>query len=355
MSKVSIVVPIYNAEKYLDKCIKSILKQTFKDVELILVNDGSTDESLNICKKYQNSDPRILLIDKENEGCTFARRSGIEASNSPFITFVDADDWIEKNAIKTLYEEITEYNLDIVVCNMYRVLGSGKLFKKKNRSYYFGKDKIYNKDEIKKELVVAYFHGHPFPANLWGKLYKRDLLLNSGNYLENIRFLGEDLFYNMEMLLKTNRLKVIDIPLYYYRYGGFTSNYMPFLFSDAVNGYSIQKNVIDIHYEYTKQTEYNAISIMLLNTLKTTIFNLFNSKLTEMEKREKIREFISDKSIIECASNNGSIKYFDSEFLESIKIKNIDYLYGIGEEWRRSKKRRFKNVIFDGLTKINLF
>ncbi|MEC2056050.1 glycosyltransferase family 2 protein [Peribacillus psychrosaccharolyticus] len=172
MSRVSIVVPIYNAEKYLDNCIKSILKQTFEDLELILVNDGSSDDRLSICEKYRNSDSRIHLINKNNEGSIVARRKGIEASKSPYITFVDAEDWINKDAIKILYKEKTDHNLDIAVCNSYRVLGSGKLIKKKNTSWYFDKDKFYSRNEIKKELAVAYFHGHPFPANLGGKFIK---------------------------------------------------------------------------------------------------------------------------------------------------------------------------------------
>ncbi|MEH6892584.1 glycosyltransferase family 2 protein [Bacillus sp. JJ864] len=243
MSKVSIVVPIYNAGEKLHKCIKSILNQSFEDFELILVNDGSTDNSLTICKKYQQQDNRITVINKKNEGSISTRRKGVEASKSKYVMFVDADDWITTKAIETL-----KNNVDITICNMYRVIGNSTLIKKKVKSWYFNESKIYDEEEIKKDLVIAYFHGHPFPSSLCAKLYKRELLASSGNYLRRIRFLGDDLFYNLEMLLKVNRVKGIDKSFYYYRQGGFTSKYQPFLFEDMINGYLIQEEVIDEHY-----------------------------------------------------------------------------------------------------------
>ncbi len=136
MPKVSIVVPIYNAGNRLNKCLKSILNQTFKDFELILVNDGSTDNSLSICEKYKYKDERIRVIDKQNEGSIKTRNRGVEESNSPYIAFVDADDWIDKCMIETLYNETILSDTDITVCNMYKVLGRFLKIKKKNNSAY---------------------------------------------------------------------------------------------------------------------------------------------------------------------------------------------------------------------------
>ncbi len=136
--------------------------------------------------------------------------------------FVDADDWINKNTIEILYKESIDSNVDITVCNTYKVVGNGTLIKKKNQSTYFNDNKVFNKKEIKNELIVAYFHGHPFPPSLCAKLYKKELLQNSGKYLERIIFFGEDLFYNLEMFIKANRVKVTNESLYYYRIGGWT-------------------------------------------------------------------------------------------------------------------------------------
>lgn len=350
MSQLSIIVPIYNAEKKLDKCIKSIIKQTFKDYELILVNDGSSDNSLNICRKYEKQDSRIIVIDKKNEGSIATRRKGIEASNSNYIMFVDADDWIDKKMVEELYYQSMESNADVTVCNMYKVLGDSMLIKKKNKSRYFSGNKTYDKNEIKRDIVVAYFWGHPFPPSLCAKLYKKELIENSGKYLDRIYFLGEDLFYNLEMFIKANRVKIIDKPLYYYRHGGLTSKYMPHLFNDMVNGYQIQKEVIDEFYIDTKPIEYNGISIMLLNTFKTCLYNLFSSNLNASEIMQQIQLYVSNDNVIECINNEGSLKYFSEEYLNAIKNKNIKYLYELGEQLYRKKK--MKNFFINFMSKI---
>ncbi|WP_338789120.1 glycosyltransferase family 2 protein [Metabacillus sp. FJAT-53654] len=352
MSKVSVVVPIYNAEKYLEKCIKSILNQTFKDFELILVNDGSIDNSLDICNKYEKQDKRIIVIDKKNEGSIVTRRKGIEAATSKFIMFVDADDWINIQMIQKMYKEIVNHNVDIVVCNMYRVLGKGALIKDKNESWYFKEDKVYEKEEIKKDIATAYLHGHPFPPSLCGKLYKKEVLLSSGKYLNTIQFLGDDLFYNLDMLLKINSLKIIIDPLYYYRLGGFTSKYMPYFFPDVVNGYMIQKEVIENYYSETRKREYNGISIMLLNMLRSSMYNLFNSNLNNIIIKETISEYLTNECIIECLSNEGVIKYFTKEYLEAIENKDVEYFYNIGYTW--SKKRKPKKILMNAISKIGI-
>jgi glycosyltransferase involved in cell wall biosynthesis len=331
LSKVSVVVPIYNAGKTLDKCITSIRKQTLGDIEIVLVNDGSTDNSLDICNKYSKKDKRIVLINKKNEGCIVSRRKGVKASSSEYVMFVDADDWIDKNTVEILYYEAVQNHLDITVCNMYKVIGNKSFVKQKNDSVYFKEDKIYTREEIKDKLVVAYLHGHPFPANLFAKLYKRNLLISSGKYLERIYFLGEDLYYNLEMLLKANKVKVIDKPLYYYRAGGNTSKYMSYMFDDMVNGYKIQKEVIEEYYRDSKQSRYNGISVMLLNTFKTCLINLFYSRLDKEEIKNKINEFIKNDSIQESLSNEGCKRYFEKDYLDAIAYRNIEFLYKLGE------------------------
>lgn len=340
MSKVSVVVPVYNAGNKLDQCIKSVLNQTFKDFELILVNDGSTDNSLNKCRKYQKKDQRIIVIDKPNEGSIATRRKGVESSNSQYTMFVDADDWADQKMIETLYEESTKSCADITVCNMHKVLGKSGFFKQKNKSAYFSEEKVYNKEDIKKVLVTAYFHGHSFPSSLCAKLYKNDLLLNSGKYLGKIKFLGEDLFYNLEMFLKADKVKVFDKALYYYRSGGLTSKHMPHLFDDAVNGYQIQKEVVDKYFQDTKQHQCNGISITLLNTFKTCLYNLFNSDFNEWEIEDLIRGYVLNESIVESIDNKGAIKYFSPDYLEAIRGKDIEFLFKLGKKIYKRRKAR---------------
>ncbi|MGD6815528.1 glycosyltransferase family 2 protein [Metabacillus sp. 84] len=348
MSKVSVVVPIYNAGEKLHKCIKSIINQSFKELELVLVNDGSTDNSLEICQKYTENDKRIILIDKKNEGHSATRKKGIEASSGPYIMFVDADDWISSKMIEVLYNELMDCKAEIIVCNMYRVYG---FIKQLNKSVYFEREKTYYHEEVKM-LATAYFHGHPFPSSLWGKLYKRELLVNSGNYLDRIRFLGEDLFYNLEMLLKTNKVKVINKPFYYYRYGGGSHKFMPYFFEDVINGYEIQKEIINKYYTQTRQNEINGISIVLLNMFRSGLLNLFMGKFSESEIKEKILNNVVKESIIECLDNEGVIRCLSPDYLNAIRNKDIQYLYLLGE--KTYKRRKPKQVLTKIVSNFNL-
>lgn len=116
---ISIIVPIYNVEKYLDKCLGSIVNQTYKNIEIILVNNGSTDNSLNIAEKWKYRDNRIKVFSIDNKGVSYARNYGIKVSNGNYIAFIDSDDWIDRDMYETLIEGIIRYNADIAQCSYY--------------------------------------------------------------------------------------------------------------------------------------------------------------------------------------------------------------------------------------------
>lgn len=116
---ISVIIPIYNMEKYLDRCINSITEQSYKNIEILLINDGSTDNSLKICKKFQKEDERIKFFSMNHQGVSIARNLGIEKAKGKYIMFIDSDDWIEKDTIKTLYENIK--NNDMSICSYHRV------------------------------------------------------------------------------------------------------------------------------------------------------------------------------------------------------------------------------------------
>ena len=116
---VSIVVPIYNAEKYLEKCLNSIINQSLKNIEIILIDDGSKDGSAEICQKFLKLDSRIRYYHKENEGLAAARQDGMDRACGEYVGFVDSDDWLELNMYERMYQEATEHNADVVFCNCY--------------------------------------------------------------------------------------------------------------------------------------------------------------------------------------------------------------------------------------------
>ena len=206
MSKISIIVPVYNAEKYLRKCIESILNQTFKDFELILVDDGSTDSSGKICDEYALKDSRIKVIHKENGGLSSARNAGLDVAKGEYIGFVDSDDWIEMDMYGELYRLIKENNTDISVCGINNI----KDIKYKNENL---KEKIQiikkEGEEFKKNRYGEYYLG----VSVWNKLYRKEVI-------EDIRFLKdriyEDLPFGIEVFAKIKSYVYTSKKLYNY-------------------------------------------------------------------------------------------------------------------------------------------
>lgn len=233
MPKISIIVPIYNAEIYLEKCIQSILNQTFKDFELILVNDGSKDNSLKICEFYSNVDSRVKIINKINGGLSSARNEGLKVSKGEYIGFVDSDDYIHPQMYEILYNSIIRKNGDIAICDYEKVYPEEPLRKmefynenSKNIQKYSNVaalDQFYNKYGVKFT-----------PA--WNKLYKRFLFEN--NKFEVGRY-HEDEFIMHKLLYNSATIIYIPIKLYFYFQSQNSIMRKPFNISrlDAVDAY----------------------------------------------------------------------------------------------------------------------
>ena len=204
----SIVVPVYNVEKYLANCIESIIKQTYKTFELILVNDGSTDSSLNICEEYLRKDDRIKIINKENGGLSSARNAGIDIAKGTYIGFVDSDDWIDNNMFYIFMDIATNNKADIAQCEYKRVVDTtNEIFINNdcNVKVFSSTEALNNQynNELGVSTVVA-----------WSKIYKKELF-------DDLRFpLGkyhEDEFTTYKLLYKANRIVYTSNQLYYYR------------------------------------------------------------------------------------------------------------------------------------------
>lgn len=210
MPKLSIIVPIYNVEKYLARCIESILNQTFKDFELILVNDGSTDNCRKICEEYKKKDSRIIIVDKKNAGLSSARNLGLDTSNGEYIGFVDSDDFIDVNMYEILLNIINTNDSDIVICDYYKINEDNikKYEKVKLKNKDIRVENINNFDSIEKVLTV----GEKFIIAC-NKIYKRSLFDNL-RYKEGVIY--EDEFLAHRILYKCSKVSVINQALYYY-------------------------------------------------------------------------------------------------------------------------------------------
>ena len=216
MCKYSIVVPVYNVEKYLNYCIDSILKQSYTDFELILVNDGSKDNSLSICYDYMKKDCRVIVVDKMNGGVVSARNAGLLKATGSFVLFVDSDDWIDHDLLSICDEYISIYNVDILCFNVMQQLNNGKIIPEK----FNYKEGYYSKPDIESKIfpdLIQNSEGKYFNPNLFGKIIKRSLALDYMLYDEKI-IMGEDGAYVIGLIYHSKSIFIIKNGLYYYRY-----------------------------------------------------------------------------------------------------------------------------------------
>lgn len=203
MCEISIIVPVYNVEKYLEKCVDSILNQTFKDFELILVDDGSPDNSGLICDQYAEKDSRVKVIHKENGGLSSARNAGIDIARGKYLGFIDSDDYIAEDMYELLYNNIIREKADLSICGIYHVY-EGKKLEKKSEKYM-----VLNRDEA----MVLIFHGNQISDHAVNKLYSKtifaDLRYPIGRY-------HEDSFTIVGILDQCEKVVVDTRQKYYY-------------------------------------------------------------------------------------------------------------------------------------------
>lgn len=207
---VSIIVPIYNAALDLVRCLESIKRQRYQNLEILLVNDGSSDSSLEICRMYARLDPRIIVIDKENSGVSSTRNAAIERATGKYLQFVDADDFLDINATRLMVEAMEENESDLLIASYCSVVSGGK-----TRVFSFlPPDETFDKKEFARYLMEE-------PASfyfsvMWNKLYRRDLIMEHNIRCSEEFTWSEDLLFNLEYIRYAERFCSMRTPVYYY-------------------------------------------------------------------------------------------------------------------------------------------
>lgn len=204
---VSISVPVYNAEKYLRQCLDSLVSQTLRDIEIVVVNDGSTDSSESIIREYAERDSRIVLICKENGGSASARLAALNASKGQYFCACDADDWVEPTMYERLYQKAVETGADIAMCDYISEYGNGIT----RLSQYNG-----NLDKTQDELADDALNGN-FPCNVWSKIFKREIFERYNLTWEHGINMGEDFLMTLKILQHPVKLAYLPENLYHYR------------------------------------------------------------------------------------------------------------------------------------------
>lgn len=213
--KFSIIIPVYNVEKYLSFCMESIIHQTLKDIEIICVNDGSTDSSLSILEEYGKLDDRIKIIDKHNGGLSSARNAGLDEAEGEYILFVDSDDCLEKNACARLYVEILQENADVIVFGT-------SLFPwciSPERAGWFY-DVLYVETKCYKENTIrALFQERASKPFVWNECYRREILEKHNLRFDESQLYGEDMLFLFMLFPRISKVVYLQDKLYQYRCG----------------------------------------------------------------------------------------------------------------------------------------
>lgn len=221
--KVSIIVPVYNVEKYLDACVQSLLNQTLKDIEIILVNDASPDDSSSICRKYESIDSRVRVFDKSiNEGLGLTRNAGLELAKGQYVAFCDSDDYVDTHIYEEMSNHMDQHNLDVCYCN-YALDNDGTINYKSgspiDEMYFLGKDKV-------RQYVLEMIGPKPeYPSDVkymissCMAMYSRKVLIDNNVRFQNERkVLSEDTLFNLEFLSYSTNVGYLPNQYYYYRY-----------------------------------------------------------------------------------------------------------------------------------------
>ena len=252
--KISVIIPVYNAEKYISRCVDSILSQTTDDFELLLIDDGSQDSSGNICDNYSLADKRIKTIHKSNGGVSSARQCGLDNSTGEYVIHIDSDDWIEPHMFQTLISFADKNQADIVIFDFYRV-------SKNSIDHIIQKPSSFDHISVLRDIVSGRLY-----ASCWNKLVRHSIINRYDvTFPEGVN-LGEDKCFLAKLLINNISIAYLPSPLYYY--------------DVVVNSSSLVRNI-------TKESITSGFS--MLNYLQTILDKDFNVELYEVRRRLMIR------------------------------------------------------------------
>ena len=288
MPEISIIVPVYNVEKYLDRCIKSILSQTFKDFELILIDDGSTDKSGVICDNYKNIDDRIIVIHKENGGAASCRNVGLDIAKGKYIGFVDSDDYISENMYYELHKVLIKNNSDISICKFIEVYDNTKVnfinsnLVEENYSNIQALEELYQKKSI--DFIVP-----------WNKLYKSDLI-KEFRYPLVRKY--EDEFIIHRLLYRCSKVTHINKESYYYYQRE----------NSIMNSKFSIKDIYILDYYLDRIRFFNNINKKVLKE-----YSIYNFVLSYFDLYSKVKYTLKDE--------------YNRKKLKKLIIKNYHYIW----------------------------
>lgn len=322
---ISVIVPVYNSEKYLKRCIDSILNQTYKAIELILVDDGSPDNCGKICDEYAKKDKRVRVIHKTNAGVSAARNSGLEIASGNYATFVDSDDYIEPEMYGNMMEKVHQYNCDVVMCDCIKdFTDHSEIYTHDIRAGFYDKEQLVN--EYYPHLLMM--ENVEYPATI-----SNCLILFNRNKLGNLRYVvgvrySEDLLFGAQLVYNTDSFYYMKEQAYYHYYMNPTSATHKFTV-DKWNDYKTLHFEINKYFSECESFDFShQIDLCLLFFVYNSVSNIFSADNLEREKKfEIVKNILGDNEVRRMFSN---IKVLKLPISKKLKIVTIIYKYRIG-------------------------
>lgn len=321
---ISVIVPIYNSEKYLSRTINSILNQSLKNIEIILVDDGSSDDSGRIADDFAARDPRVKVIHQKNQGVSMARNTGLIMSNGQYVAFVDSDDWVDEEMYKSLYDEAIKYCYDIIACNISFENNSQIIWK---TEYPVKANVLLKRDEIKQEVCRRLLLGELF-TSVNDKIYLKSFIEeNKIKFISDIS-LREDYFFNMDIFNYAKRL--FFLPNYYYHYSrdipqSASRKYCKDAFELSLRLYECKKKYSELWNINTEDIKHN-ISGSFLTEVQGSIKYIFDKGNTSSMKNKvsTVVRIVNNSSVVNCFNEYDFGDLYKSRGnLERIMIKLI--------------------------------
>lgn len=308
--ELSVIVPVYNVENYIEKCIKSLQKQTFKNFEVLVIDDESQDKSIDIVKKLTINDKRFKVISQKNKGLGGARNTGIENATGKYLFFLDSDDYIEEKTFQVLVDYMNNNNVDIAVYDYFRVDENGK----KLDSPKFGKCILDREDAFGKILSLK------TSPQAWNKLYKKVLFVdNNIRYPE--KFLHEDIATTYKLFWQSNKIGYVGEGFYYWviRGNSITQKITHKHINDVVKTLLIKKEFLNENYIYEKfEFEYIRGSIQMLNILLERSWN-YSSSINNYDLCKYIYNIVNNELVLR-KDEVEKLKYFDKVLYEKFSV-----------------------------------
>ncbi|EOP17074.1 MULTISPECIES: glycosyltransferase [Bacillus cereus group] len=331
IKKVSVIIPVYNAEKYITQCIESLLSQTLQECEFIFVNDGSKDTSRQILERYQKLDNRIKLVNQKNQGVSIARNKGLQIAIGEYIGFVDADDYIEPDMYEILYNSAKQSNCDVVISNFKWEIEGHKIITK----YSFPVDIVLQTDYIEQDLL-PYFLKEDNLNTVCNKIYRNDLIKEESVKFPEKVVLGEDGMFNIQFFSNATSAKYIDYTGYHYRevVGSATKNISEKdYFKRAVEVYTME--LPNIYTDKIDNVRMNQLkSIKFINSVMSYIHIYFTpcENVSFNKRYEYVRNMVRNKYVREalpiyCRETYGTLGKYEKFVVDLVKIKSIIGLY----------------------------